>query len=827
MSDPTTDSGSGPEPEASLHDELNRLRRSERYLRSVLETQQDMLCRFRPDTTLTFVNRAYCNMFGQPEEKLIGKKFLDLIPEEARPEVLKTINTLLQTGKSTTYTHEVLLPDGSIGWQQWTDTAILDDSGNVTEIQSSGRDITGKVKAEKDLMLQTRLQELLMGMSATYISIPEHEVDRAIRDSLAELGTFAGADRFYIFEYDFDRNISNNTYEWCAAGIEPQIGYLQDYPNEHIPQWIQTHKKGRIMHVPNVHALPQDNSIRQMLEPQGIKSLITVPMMDRDKCLGFVGLDFVTDYHKINDYEKRLLTVFAQMMVNVQNRLKTQKALNENERFLADLIDKSASIIMVKNLDGTYRLVNQKWQEIAGQESQEVIGRTDADLFDAENARRFMENDRYVVETGQTIEREETLDGPGGKRYFLSTKFPVRDSTGGITGVCGMVFDITDRKSAEEHRIARSEAEAANRAKTTFLSNMSHEIRTPLNSIIGFSRLLERDTGLTDKQVEQIQTIIRSSEHLLTLVNDILDFSRIEAGAAVLNPSRFPLRRLVDDVCQLFSLRAEQKGLRLLVDIPGDIPGVVEADEARIKQVLVNLMSNAVKMTEQGHISLRIRSDRPSGTGSADRSSLADDHSPAAGRPETVAPAKEDAIPLSGSSCPAELQFDVRDTGPGIPEAQQKHLFTKFHQLQEGIRKGGTGLGLPISQELARLMNGSLTVESAPGKGSCFSLTIPVATVADGHHRQDGTPVRYDGQERASAGEGIMLTREAVSRLPAATLHKIRTAILDGDMIGLRRLADALEPDYPPVSRGIRQLASRYDYDTLLNIFNGKSPDEP
>ena len=709
--------------------------------------------------------------------------------------------------------------------------------------------------------------------------------------------------------------------------IEPQIAYLQDYPNEHIPDWVDTHRKSEIMNVPNVFRLPKDSSIRQMLEPQGIKSLIAVPMMDQAECIGFVGLDFVRNLHRISVNERKLLTIFAQMMVNVQNRIRTQKSLVENERFLSDLIDNSASVIAVKNADGTYQLVNRKWQEITGIIREDALGRTDADLFEPELAKGFMENDRRVLASGETIEIEETLNEETDARHFLSTKFPVRDVKGGITGVCSMIFEITDRRKAEQHRLARTEAEAANRAKSTFLSNMSHEIRTPLNVIIGFARVMERDQTLNDRQAEQIRTILSSSEQLLNLVNQTLDYTKIEAGAETVHPTRFHLRTLINDVYRMFVPRADRKGLHYTTDIDPRLPDFIYADDAKIRQILVNLLSNAIKATREGSVTLR--TDFP-------------------GKP--------------GRNNRIHLVFEIEDTGPGIPKSDIRQLFSKYYQRKDGLRAGGTGLGLAISKKLAHLLEGTIEVDSTPGKGSTFRLTLPVSItdgtdlisdteqkritrlargagvlkilVADNRqvNRQllrsilepagflvreaqngeeaaelhaswkpdavlmdlrmpvmDGvtatgliratdagsrTPVigltsgimRSRRSERDTRGlDGYisqpvdpdelltllgsllnvsyhtdeppaehrtatarkLLTREAIAGLSPGAIHQIRSSILEGDMIGLRKLADSLEPEFAAVRTGIRELAAAYDYDTLLQLFEDAGNSNP
>ena len=253
--------------------------------------------------------------------------------------------------------------------------------------------------------------------------------------------------------------------------------------------------------------------------------------------------------------------------------------------------------------------------------------------------------------------------------------------------VSSAIRDITERKRVEQQILnlnrqledAAAEAEAANRAKSTFLSTMSHEIRTPMNAILGYAQLMLRDPGLGADAKTNLKIIGRSGEHLLALINDVLDMAKIEAGRTELNPVTFNLARLLDDLAAMFRLRAEAKALRFELWVDGEAVPYVVADEGKIRQVLINLLGNAIKFTECGEIKLHV----------------------------TLEQRKADQLWLSAR---------VEDTGPGIAEEDQKKLFEPFSQVRSGLDSlKGTGLGLAISRKYARMMGGDITVTSKPG----------------------------------------------------------------------------------------------------------------
>ncbi|WP_284619837.1 PAS domain-containing hybrid sensor histidine kinase/response regulator [Aquabacterium humicola] len=294
-----------------------------------------------------------------------------------------------------------------------------------------------------------------------------------------------------------------------------------------------------------------------------------------------------------------------------------------------------------------------------------------------------------LLSTGKPFRTEHYMRRKDGSRIWVSQIGYLQDPDDPTAGTIWIIEDRTAAlETAQALQAAKEQAERANRAKSRFLANMSHELRTPLNAVLGFAQLLQLDPALGDRQAAALDAIRQSGEHLLALINDVLDLSRVEAGKLELQSQPIDLRQFLQTVLEIVGVRAQAKGLGVTLDLAPGLPRRVEGDEHRLRQVLLNLLGNAVKFTAAGTVALRARSDR-----------VDDEH--------------------------VRLRFEVIDSGPGIPPEQLEGIFRPFEQAGDAQqRAGGSGLGLAISRELARAMGGDVSVHSVPGSGSTFTLDI-------------------------------------------------------------------------------------------------------
>jgi two-component system, sensor histidine kinase and response regulator len=349
---------------------------------------------------------------------------------------------------------------------------------------------------------------------------------------------------------------------------------------------------------------------------------------------------------------------------------------------LQGILDHATALISIKDVEGRYLMASRRWLETIGRSAEDVIGRTDAELMPGRHAAPSRAADLQVARTGEILEYEREAITPAGTTSYITVKFPLKDEAGEVYAVVTMATDVSDRKRA------LAEAVEASRSKSEFLANMSHEIRTPLNGVIGMTELLLQ-TELAPQQRAYAQTAASSGEALLGVINDILDFSKIEAGKLELDDHDFDLRDAVEDVCEMLAPQAHGKGLELTAFVADDVPAAVHGDRGRLRQIVTNLVSNAVKFTHRGEVSVRVELGEL-----------------AAGE--------------------AQLRVEVVDSGIGIEPAKLATLFESFSQADTSTtrRYGGTGLGLAISRQLVRLMAGDIGAESTPGQGSRFFFTV-------------------------------------------------------------------------------------------------------
>jgi len=385
-----------------------------------------------------------------------------------------------------------------------------------------------------------------------------------------------------------------------------------------------------------------------------------------------------------------------QLQHEITEHRRTEEALTRERSLLGTLMDNLPDYIYAKDTESRFLLTNAAHLAVLGvRRLEDAVGKTDFAFFSRELAEQYYTDEQAILQSGQPLLNrvERVVDRSGGTRWLLTVKAPVRDRKGSIIGLVGISRDITALKQTEEAlERAKEAAEAANRAKSEFLANMSHEIRTPMNAIMGLTDLV-LDSKLRPEQREYLGMVKDSADSLLAVINDILDFSKIEAHKLELDALPFHLHDHVGDTMRSLSLRAELKGLELACRIATDVPEVVIGDPTRLRQVIINLVGNAIKFTERGEVVVSIQGESQT--------------------PEEVM-----------------LHFAVVDTGIGIPEDKRQSIFDAFAQVDSSTTRkhGGTGLGLSISYQLVAMMGGRIWVESEVGKGSTFHFTARFGT---------------------------------------------------------------------------------------------------
>lgn len=659
---------------------------SNQKLESILNEMTDVVWSAQlPDYQLIFATPSFEKLYGENLDNWYDNKqwWERAVYEKDQYIIPLILESLKETG-SFQEKHRIIDNFGEVKWVSHSGKVILGSEGEPIRIDGVMMDITSQMLAEEALNMELQLQEILIDIASTYINLDLEKADYTINESLKKLGQFVLADRAYIFHYDFDSMTTSNTYEWCNDEIQSEIQNLQNISILDIPQWVEKHKKGEDFYVPSVEELNNEPVLKEILSAQSIKSLITIPMIDGKKLVGFVGFDSVKNHHKYSEKEKKLLFLFGQMLINIDNRQNWEKQLTiQEEKFRNIIANMNLGLLEVNN-DDVILFANQSFLDISGYTLEELKGNKAASLFfdDSQLALFKQKQANRVRGISDSYEVEVTVKN-GDKRWWLISGAPNFDDKGNLIGSIGIHLDITAQKRLEQELAkSKSFAEAAAKAKELFLANMSHEIRTPLNVIIGMIRQLTKE-NLNDQQIFYVRQSESSARHLLNILNNILDIAKIESGELEVFNNPFSLSSLAHNIHSFLYWQTKEKNIDFVLNVHPGISPVLLGDEVRLKQVLINLIGNAIKFTNKGSIQFTVT---------------------------LLGVVNEKQI----------VGFEIRDTGIGMSPEFIEKIFDKFSQEQDHANRKfeGTGLGMAISNDLVALMGGQLKVESAKGYGT-------------------------------------------------------------------------------------------------------------
>ena len=443
-----------------------------------------------------------------------------------------------------------------------------------------------------------------------------------------------------------------------------------------------------------------------------------------------------TEHEKLNFRYERLnkeKNILSSLLTRTSADL---KKVSENLKIRAEelsaILATIPAYVFFKDRNLNYLLVNKGFAELVGIPAEQIKGRSVKDIFLNYNSSDYFVTEQRVIDSGTAMYNvEEEVEYNGRLRWVNTNLAPIRNAANEIIGLIGISWDITERKHFESDLMHSKElAEAGTMAKNEFIASISHEFRTPMNGIIGLAEIL-KNTVLDEAQDDLLKGIVSSAENLLALVNDLLDFSAIEAGKMELDFHPFMLDRVLEDVFQVLNLKAREKSLGFSVIINEDVPKHLFGDSQRLRQIILNLTNNAVKFTEQGEIEIHIRL-------------------------------------LNQAMDRALLRFEVKDTGIGIPPEAMNLLFKVFSRIKQKQHYliSGTGLGLSICKKLTDLMGGDIGVESVYGKGSTFWFTLPFELsgprLENPYKNQPAVEVNYSGK-KALVAEDNLINQKIVS----------------------------------------------------------------
>lgn len=706
---------------------------NESKYRKIFERSFDIYFACDMDGKILDVSPSVQKRAGYHPDELIGQNLKYIFYDQADRK--KLMLKLAKEEHVSDFELQLVKKNGEISDTSINASLLLNSDGKSIGLEGVIRDISVRkelIKKENLLIVQLeqanaqliQKEKYLKSINALAMSIQEHSTIEQIAWEVSNLViSELGLEDCIIYLFDKDRK---NLIQVAAIGPKQSDRHTIKNPiviplGKGIVGTVA--KTGR----PELVSDTSKDS-RYILDDEYRYSELSVPIVFNNEILGVIDSehsdkDFYTKTHLEN-----LQTISGLVSARINNIINKEKLDIAQERLvkLSTAVQQSPNFVMITDLNGVIEYVNPAFERLTGYNKAESIGNTPNLLTSGEQSREFYNKmwdtiSKGDIWTNEIINRKKN----GGTYWALESIFPVKDITGKVSHYVSMQVEIGHLKELEEDLIKSKEnAEKANNSKSLFLATMSHEIRTPMNGIIGMSEILN-SALTTAEQKGYLELIESSANNLLTIINDILDFSKIEAGQLILEQINFDLHNEVENVMKFLSIKANLKNLFLRKNVADNVPKRLRGDPTRLRQILINLINNAIKFTEKGGVQI-------------------------------------DIIQIETKDRSIILKFDIIDTGIGIDDDAKDLLFKSFSQADVSTSRvyGGSGLGLSIAKQLSILMGGSIGVESQASMGSTFWFTAKFDNCDDHEEEVCNTEIKQVEQNNSGQKLSILLAED-------------------------------------------------------------------
>ncbi len=692
--------------ELRIQERMTELQMSEAKFSSLVSNLSGIVyrCVGDRDWTIVFIGGAVEELTGYPSEDFVAnqvRNWASIVYPEDRDMVERVIFESLACQEPFVLEYRIIDAQGNIRWLYEKGQGAFTESDHLLWLDGAIFDISDRKQVEAELLERVHLSILMaeIGSASTQLLTLE-EVLQAFVESLWRHMNVSFAQIWTVnaFANDLNLQVSAGNYNksdrdrLCNLITKDQI-------------WSIT--QGMFQPLLTDQILADLSEADQFwLQEKGIVSLVGHPLIVKGKIIGVILM--ISQSHLDTDIQTIDLLANA-IAIGIDNKQSEERLRVANAEMKA-LFAAMDEVILVRDRLGRILKIPKTRRKSIWQDPSKVINKLPAEVFSPKQAELFTRYVQQVLETQQTLNLEYYLASTDQGFWWNASISPIDTET-----VVWIARDITESKQFEQQlNQAKLAAEAASFAKGQFLASMSHELRTPLNAILGFAQLMVRDTSVKDNHRSYLKIIHDSGEHLLELINDVLDMSKIESGRITLNITSFDLYHLLDTLEKMFRLKVSDKSLQMIFKRSLAVPQWISTDEGKLRQILINLLSNAIKFTNQGSIVLSI--DVINGITNGITKSLEPDFQVSSQTQEPT---------------PTILKFTVEDTGAGIPANYLEKIFEAFEQTDLGKKSAeGTGLGLPISLKFAQFMGGQITVSSRLGEGSIFRVDLPVDVLA-------------------------------------------------------------------------------------------------